>query len=134
MVRYSAQPSDRIFEKGYGFLSFAKSMGKNIDENISQILSSKYSQKILNHDKQSATDTLKTALKRAIQKTEEEAGDLNGSKIDDRIMKISKSLQQLQMIMIKKYLKKDVHIYIYIYYIYIYIYIYIYKQKKDRNY
>ena len=28
MTRYSVQP--RIFVKGYGFLSFAKNMGKNI--------------------------------------------------------------------------------------------------------
>ena len=27
---YSVQPRDRIFVKGYGFLSFAKNMGKNI--------------------------------------------------------------------------------------------------------
>ena len=30
MTHYSVQPSDRIFMKGYGFLSFAKNMGKNI--------------------------------------------------------------------------------------------------------
>ena len=30
MTRYSVQPRDRIFVKGYGFLSFAKNMGKNI--------------------------------------------------------------------------------------------------------
>ena len=30
MVRYSVQPRDWIFVKWYGFLSFAKIMGKNI--------------------------------------------------------------------------------------------------------
>ena len=30
MMRYSVQPRDRIFEKGYGFLYFAKNMGKKI--------------------------------------------------------------------------------------------------------
>ena len=29
-MRYSVQPRDRIFVKGYGFLSFAKNMGENI--------------------------------------------------------------------------------------------------------
>ena len=29
MMPYSVQPRDRIFVKGYGFLSFAKNMGKN---------------------------------------------------------------------------------------------------------
>ena len=28
MMQYSVQPRDRIFVKGYGFLSFAKNMGK----------------------------------------------------------------------------------------------------------
>ena len=34
-MRYSVQPRDRIFAKGYGFLSFAKSMGTNISKNLS---------------------------------------------------------------------------------------------------
>ena len=36
MVQYSVQPRDQIFIKGYWFLSFAKSMGKNINENVKQ--------------------------------------------------------------------------------------------------
>ena len=40
-----------VFVKGYGFLSFAKSMSKNIAKDISQNLSGKYSQKLLNHAK-----------------------------------------------------------------------------------
>ena len=47
MTCYSVQPRDWIFVKGYGFLSFAKNMGKHIDKNISKNLSSKYSQNIL---------------------------------------------------------------------------------------
>ena len=46
---YPVQPRDRIFVKGYGFLSFAKNMGKNIGKNISKVLSAEYSQKILDH-------------------------------------------------------------------------------------
>ena len=42
-MRYSVQPRDRIFVKGYGFLSLAKNMGKNIGKNISKNVSSKYS-------------------------------------------------------------------------------------------
>ena len=49
MICYSVQPKDRIFVKCYGFLSFAKNMGKNICKNISKILSSKYSKKLLHH-------------------------------------------------------------------------------------
>ena len=58
---YSIKPRDRIYVRGYGFLSFAKNMGKNIGQNLSKYLSGKYSQKRLDHPKQSATDTLKTA-------------------------------------------------------------------------
>ena len=32
-TRYSGQPRGRMFLKGYGYLSFAKSMGKNIGKN-----------------------------------------------------------------------------------------------------
>ena len=49
MTRYSVQPRDQVFVKGYGFLSFAKNMGRNIGENISKNISSKYSQKLVDH-------------------------------------------------------------------------------------
>ena len=42
MMCYSVQPRDRLFVKGYGFLSFAKTMGKNIGKNISKNLCGKY--------------------------------------------------------------------------------------------
>ena len=32
MMRYSVQPRDRIVLKSYGYLSFAKNMGKNISK------------------------------------------------------------------------------------------------------
>ena len=51
---------------------------------------SKYSQKRLDHAKQSATDVLKTASK----KTAEAAGDMIGNKIADRAAKVSKTLPQ----------------------------------------
>ena len=56
MTRYSVQPRERIFVKGYGFLSFAKNMGRNLGKNLSKNLGGKYSQKLLDHAKQSATD------------------------------------------------------------------------------
>ena len=42
MTPYSVQPRDRKFVKGYGFLSFAKNMGKIIGKNISKNLSVNY--------------------------------------------------------------------------------------------
>ena len=68
--------------KGYGFLSFAKNMGK--------IVSNKYDQKLLDSANKSTTDAIKTASKRAIQKTAEATGDLIGNKIADKITSISK--------------------------------------------
>ena len=49
MTRYSLQPRDQIFVKGHGVLSFAKNMGKNIDENLIKNWSSRYSQKLPDH-------------------------------------------------------------------------------------
>ena len=81
-MRYSIEPRDGIYVKGYGFLSFAKNMGK--------ILSNKYGQKRLDSAKKSTTDAIKTASKRAIQKTTEATGDLIGNKIADKIKSVSK--------------------------------------------
>ena len=88
-MRYSTEPRDRIYVKGYGFLSFAKNMGKN--------LSNKYSQKLIDSTKKSTMDAIKTASKTAIQKTAEATGDLTGNKIADKITSVSKkSPKELQ--------------------------------------
>ena len=81
-MRYSIESKGKIYVKGYGFLSFAKSMGKN--------LSSKYGQKLLDSAKKSTTDAIKTASKRASQKTVEATGDLIGNKTADKIISVSK--------------------------------------------
>ena len=93
-MRYSVQPRDGIFVKGYGFLFFSKNMGKNIGKNISKNLRAKNSQKLLDHAKQSAIDALKTTSERAIQKAAEATGHLTGSKNADRTTKSSKTSQQ----------------------------------------
>ena len=79
---YSIEPRDRIYVKGYGFLSLAKNMGKS--------LSNKYGQKLLDSAKKSTTDVIKTASKRATQKAAEATGDLIGNKISDKITIVSK--------------------------------------------
>ena len=48
-------------------------------------MSNRYSQKLVDTAKKYATDAIKTASKRAIQKTAEATGDLVGSKIADKI-------------------------------------------------
>ena len=68
MLWYSAQSRAWIFVKGYEFLSFAKNMGRIFGKNISKNLSGRYSQKLLDYAKQSATDIPKTMSNRVIQK------------------------------------------------------------------
>ena len=89
-MHYSVEPRDRRYVKSYRFLSFAKNIGKNIGKNISN----KYSQKLVDTAKKSATDVIKTASKRPIQKTAEATGDLFGNKIADQIT-LKKSTTEL---------------------------------------
>ena len=77
-MRYSIEPRDRIYVKGYGFLSFAKNIGN------------KYGKKLFDTAKKSTTDAIKTASKKAFQKNAEATGDLIGNKIADKITSISK--------------------------------------------
>ena len=72
-MRYSLEPRDRIYVKGYGFMSLARSM------------SNKYGKKLVDAAKKSATDAVKNAFKKAIQKTAEATGDLIGNKIANKI-------------------------------------------------
>ena len=59
-MRYLIEPKDRIYVKGYGFLSLTKNMSTN--------LSNKYSKKLLDRAQKSTTDATKTVSERAIQK------------------------------------------------------------------
>ena len=85
-MRYSIEPTVRIYGKGYGVLSFARNIGTHTTK-VAKSMSNVYSQKPLNSAKKSTTDAIKTASKRAIQKTAEATGDLNGNKIENRITK-----------------------------------------------
>ena len=81
-MRYSLEPRDRVYVKGYEFMSFARSM------------SNKYGKKLVDKAKKSATDAIKTASKRAIQKTTEATGDLARNKIANKITSFSKKSTQ----------------------------------------
>ena len=62
-MTYSIESRDRIYVKGYGFLSFAKNISKN--------LSNKYGQKLLDSAKPSTADAIKTTSKRANKKKQQ---------------------------------------------------------------
>ena len=74
--------NQEIYVKGYGFLSFAKNVGKS--------LSNKYGQKPLDSAKKSTTDVIKTTSKGSIQNTAEATGGLIGNKIADEIISVLK--------------------------------------------
>ena len=59
-MRSSSEPRDRIYVKGYGFLSFAKNIGKS--------LSNKYGQKLLDSSRKSRTDAAKQHQKEQFKK------------------------------------------------------------------
>ena len=78
----SIEPKEKRYVKGYGFLSFAKNIGRN--------LNNKYGQKLVDSAKKSATDTFKIASKREFQKTAEATGDLVVNTTANKITSISK--------------------------------------------
>ena len=55
-MRYSIEPRDILYVKGYGFMSFAGSM------------SNKYGKKLVDTAKKSATDAIKLPLKKQYKK------------------------------------------------------------------
>ena len=65
-------------------------MDKIIGKKICKSLSGKYSQKLYDNDKKSATDSPKTSSKRVFQKVAEATRDLFANKIANKIPKVSK--------------------------------------------
>ena len=59
-MRYSIEPRDRIYLKGYRFLSFVKNMGKR--------LSNKYGQKLLDSAKKIYSRCNKSSFKKSNSK------------------------------------------------------------------
>ena len=77
---YSTEPNERRYVKGYGFLSFARSMGTHATK-VAKNLNNKYGQKLIH-------SAFKIASKRAIQNTAEATGDLVGKTIANKITSI----------------------------------------------
>ena len=82
MTRYSVQPRDWLFVKGYRFFT---TMRKKIGRDITDNLSSEYSPKVPNHAKQFATDATKAASKRIFQKAAEATADLIKFQVSRRL-------------------------------------------------
>ena len=75
MMHYSIEARNQIFVRGYGFWLLLKI-------------------KLINHAKQSATNALKTASKRAIQELTKATVDLIENKITDNIIGLSRTSPQ----------------------------------------
>ena len=72
-------------------------MGKNIGKYISKSLNRKNRQKIIYHAKHYAAVAFKTSSKRVTQKTAKRTGDLIDNKIANKITKVLKNSQQINL-------------------------------------
>ena len=88
-MRYSIEPSERRYVKGYGFMSFARNF------------SDKYSKSLMDKRINVSKKFVKTAGKKILKGTAKATGDLIGNKIAD------KQLDHM-MKLIMKYRKKDI--------------------------
>ena len=70
-MHHSIELRDRIYVKGYGFLSFAKNIGTHATK-VAKNMTNKYSQKLLDSAKKPTTDAIKTASKRKIKKLQKQ--------------------------------------------------------------
>ena len=72
-MRYSIEPRERRYVKGYGFMSFARNF------------SDKYSKSLMDKGIDASKKFTKTAGKKILKKTAKATGDLIGNKIADQI-------------------------------------------------
>ena len=68
-MRYSVEPRERIYVKGYGFLPFARNFNDNYGKSL----------------KNASKTFAKTAGKEILKETAKATGDLIGNKIADKI-------------------------------------------------
>ena len=80
-MRYSIEPRERRFVKGYGFMSFARNF------------SDKYSKSLMDKGIDVSKKFAKTAGKKILKETAKATGDLIGNKIADKIICASKKSQ-----------------------------------------
>ena len=69
-------------------------MRENISKSTSKNVSTKFSQKRIDHAKHFTINWIKATSKRVIQKTAQETGDLIGNKIVDKITRVPKTLKK----------------------------------------
>ena len=107
-MRYSIEPRERRYVKGYGFMSFARNFGNKYgksmisSKNVKKLMNtaiktdtnfhSKYGKKLTDTAIKTGKDFVTIAGKKIVHKSAEATGDLIGNKIADKIT--AKSLKK----------------------------------------
>ena len=91
-MRYSIEPRERRYIKGYGFLSFARNFGNKYGKNLMNTaiktvanFNSKYGKKLTDKAIKTGKDFATIAGKKIVHKSAEATGDLIDNKIADKI-------------------------------------------------
>ena len=99
-MRYSIEPRERRYVKGYGFLSFARNFGniygkkkRNTALKTGTNFNIKYGKKLTDTAIKTGKDFATIAGKNIVHKTAEATGDLIANKIADMITTASKKSQ-----------------------------------------
>ena len=96
-MRYSIEPRERRYVKGYGFMSFARNFGNKYGKKLMNTaiktgtnFNSKYGKRLTDTAIKTGKDFATIADKKIVHKTAEATGDLIGNKIADKITSASK--------------------------------------------
>ena len=99
-MRYSIEPRERRYVKGYGFLSFARNFANKYGKYVMNTaiktgtnFNSKYGEKLTDTAIKTGKDFATIAGKKIVHKTAKATGDLIGNKIADKITSASKKSQ-----------------------------------------
>ena len=91
-MRYSTEPRERRYVKGYGFMSFARNFGKKYGKKLMNTaiktgtsFNSKYGKKLTDAAIKTGKDFATTAGKKIVYKSAKATGDLIGNKIADKV-------------------------------------------------
>ena len=84
-MRYSLEPSYRKYIEEYGFVSFARNFGNKYGKSM---ISSGNVKKLMDTATKTGKEFAETAGKEVVHKSAEATGDLVGSKIADRFIKL----------------------------------------------
>ena len=96
-MRYSIEPRERRYVKGYGFMSFSRNFGNKYGKKLMNTViktgtnfNGKYGKKLTDTAIKTGKDFATIAGKKIVNKSAEATGNLIGNKIADKITSASK--------------------------------------------